>query len=51
MGREIQRSSNNSLAPGMHQFVWDASNVSTGTYFCDLAIDKEHRVIRMVLIK
>ena len=50
-GRELATLANGSLMPGIHSFKWDASALSSGTYFYRLNVNGAQVVKQMQLIK
>ena len=51
-GEIIFNNEMNNLDPGYHKQIWDASNQSTGIYFCKILIEgKVQDIIKMVLVK
>ena len=51
-GEIIFNNEMNNLDPGYYKQIWDASNQSTGIYFCKILIEgKVQDIIKMVLVK
>jgi hypothetical protein len=42
---------NNNLNAGYHSVVWNASQLSSGIYFCRLKSDEFHGIVKMMLVK
>jgi len=51
LGRETARLADDILNPGLHQFVWDGSNASSGVYFVLLQADGIAQTRKIVLMK
>jgi len=50
-GRLVQLLENGTFGKGKHQTTWDASDLASGTYLCQLEADKTIRSQKMILIK
>ena len=50
-GRELAVLTNSRLNAGNHSFNWNASNLSSGTYFYKLSVNGQHSVKQMQLVK
>ncbi|UCC79685.1 MAG: T9SS type A sorting domain-containing protein [Candidatus Zixiibacteriota bacterium] len=51
MGREVAVLANGSHQPGNHKIIFDASNLSSGVYFCVLRAEDKVETNRMILLK
>lgn len=51
LGREVVTLLNNELDAGSYNFDWNASNYSSGVYFCKLETDEFSAIKKMMLIK
>jgi len=51
IGQEVADLISDNLAPGTYQYVWDASNMSTGVYFCRLSINGLEQTKKLYLVK
>jgi flagellar hook assembly protein FlgD len=51
LGREVEELYDGISSSGVHQFVWDASALSSGQYFVRLQTNAKSSVIRTTLIK
>ena len=50
-GSEVVTLVHESLAPGIYSVEWDASGLSSGTYFCKLETTEYNKTIKMALVK
>lgn len=51
LGREVATLVSGDLVSGIHEFVWNASNVSSGIYLYRLTSEQGVRAKKLVLIK
>ncbi|MCB2211265.1 T9SS type A sorting domain-containing protein [bacterium] len=51
LGQKVTTLLNEQMTPGQHTLVWNAQNVSSGTYFLRLLSNREQKVQKMVLMK
>ena len=51
MGRHLFNVENNILAPGSYDFPMDFNNLSAGTYYCRVTIDKLNRTLPIIISK
>lgn len=51
MGREVRTLVNGMKSAGRHTIAFDASNLRSGIYFCDLECEGQHLVSKMMLLK
>lgn len=51
LGRLVVTLCDDNIAAGFHSLVWNASNQSTGTYFCVAQVNGQSQFIRLTLAK
>jgi formylglycine-generating enzyme required for sulfatase activity len=50
-GQEVSRLVNEYATTGVHSVAWNAGNLASGIYFCQMTIADTHHTIKMALIK
>ena len=51
LGQEIEKLLDIEMTSGSHQVVWDATNYSSGVYFCNLRTKNYSQLCKMVLLR
>ena len=51
LGEQVAELVNGEMESGYHQITWNASNMSTGVYFCELKTEKFNSVKKLLLMK
>jgi hypothetical protein len=51
LGRELETLVSGELVSGIHEFIWNASSVSSGIYFYRLSSEQGIRTRKLVVIK